>query len=150
MDNPFVEEIRMEINSCFVKKHEHWEKHRRGKNWIAQITGLDKRYGYKRKFLKMVWMGREKVFQLEDFLVGNIYEVASVYYTGGGKEHMNVRATFECTEITDTHVVLQYVPGDEVVKRSAKENKNTPTKTLVNQLLNHVSKNEAIKLIRKA
>ncbi|MGD2250382.1 MAG: tyrosine-type recombinase/integrase [Candidatus Methanofastidiosia archaeon] len=63
-----TDEIRMEIHSCFVKKHECWEK--RGKNWIARITGLDKKYGYKREFLETVKVGTEKVFRLEDFHIG--------------------------------------------------------------------------------
>ena len=48
-------EIRMEIQSCFVKKHECWEN--RGKNWIARITGLDKKYGYKREILETAKVG---------------------------------------------------------------------------------------------
>ena len=70
------DEIRMEINSCFVKTHEYWEKRRGGKNWIAHITGLDTTYGYKREFLQTVRLGRKTVFRLEDFHVGEIYEVA--------------------------------------------------------------------------
>jgi len=46
-----TDEIRMEIHSQFVEQHEYWES-RRGKNWIAKITGLDTKYGYKREFLK--------------------------------------------------------------------------------------------------
>jgi hypothetical protein len=32
-----TDEIRMEINACFVKRHEYWEKY--GKTWIANILG---------------------------------------------------------------------------------------------------------------
>ena len=53
-----TDEIRMEIQSCFVKTHEYWEKRRGGKNWIAHITGLDKKYGYKREFLETVKVGK--------------------------------------------------------------------------------------------
>jgi len=49
-----TDEIKMEISSCFVKKHEYWDSRRGGKNWIAKITGLDKKYGYKREFLQTV------------------------------------------------------------------------------------------------
>ncbi len=56
------DEIRMEITSCFVKKHEYWVKRRRGKNWIARIAGLDTRYDYKREFLETTRIGREKAF----------------------------------------------------------------------------------------
>jgi len=82
----------MEISSCFVKKHEYWERCTGGKNWIAKITGPDKKYGYKREFLQTVSVGREKVFHLEDFHIGEIYEIASMY-TAGGNRHINVRGT---------------------------------------------------------
>ncbi|MBU7027218.1 MAG: hypothetical protein HXS48_09765 [Theionarchaea archaeon] len=79
-----TDEIRMEIHSQFVEQHKYWES-RRGKNWIAKITGLDTKYGYKREFLKSVKAGTKKVFHLEDFHIGEIYEIGSVY-TGGGRQ----------------------------------------------------------------
>ena len=113
------DEIRMEITSCFVRKHEYWEN--RGKNWIAKITGLDERYGYKREFLETTRIGREKVFLLEDFCVGEIYEIASIHTTGG-TTHVSLKDTFVCTEITETHVILSVFQWrkfskDAVVKR---------------------------------
>ena len=100
-----TDEIRMEINSCFVKKHECWE--RCGKNWIARITGLDKKYGYKREFLETTKVGTEKVFRLENFHIGDIYEITSI--KGGVAKRINVKDAFECVEITETHVVLRYL-----------------------------------------
>ena len=143
------DEIKMEISSCFVKKHEYWVRHHRGKNWIAKITGLDTKYGYQRVFLKTVRMGREKVFQLKDFRIGEIYEVVSVYYTSGRNEKSLLRDTFECTELTETHVVLKYIPQDEVVKRFGDQNKNRVAENLVAQLLKVVTEDEAVDLIHK-
>ena len=139
------DEIRMEIASCFVRKHEYWEN--RGKNWIAKITGLDERYGYKREFLDTTRIGREKVFLLEDFRVGEIYEVASLYTTGG-TTHVGLRDTFVCTEITETHVVLECIPKEEVLERCSNQEENTAAANLVQQLLKIVTKDEAVELIQ--
>lgn len=141
------DELRMEIHSWFVKKHEYWIKRKRGKNWIARITGLDERYGFKREFLEPVRMGKEKVFRLEDFHIGAVYEVASVYCPGKS-EHISIRDTYECTEITETHVVLQCVTQDEVIRKFSKGNKSTVAKNLVQQLLEVVTKEEAVNLIQ--
>ena len=140
------DEIRMEITSCFVRKHEYWEKRRRGKNWIARITGLDTRYGYKREFLETTRIGREKVFLLEDFHVGDIYEIASIYTVGGTTK--GLKDTFVCTEITQTQVVLECIPQKEVLKRYTNQEENVAAQNLVQQLLKIVTKDEAVKLIQ--
>jgi len=132
-----TDEIRMEINSCFVRKHEYWES--RGKNWIAKITGLDERYGYKREFLDTTRIGREKVFLLEDFRVGEIYEVASLY-TAGGSAHVGLRDTLVCTKITKTHVVLECISKEEVLEGFSDQEENTAAANLVQQLLKIVTK----------
>jgi len=124
-----TDEIRMEIHSQFVEQHEYWEN-RRGKNWIAKITGLDTTYGYKREFLKSVKAGTKKVFQLEDFHIGEIYEIGSIY-TGGGLKRINVKDTFECAEITETHVVLRCVSQDEVIRRLGEKNTDIVARNLV-------------------
>ncbi|MBU7028393.1 MAG: hypothetical protein HXS48_15780 [Theionarchaea archaeon] len=141
-----TDEIRMEIHSQFVEQHEYWES-RRGKNWIAKITGLDTTYGYKREFLKSVKVGTKKVFHLEDFHIGEIYEVGSVY-TGGGFKRINVKDTFECAEITETHIVLRYVSQDEVIKRLGEKNTDIIAQNLVRQLLRIVTTDQALKLIQ--
>ena len=142
-----TEEIRMEITSAFVKKHEFWVNHVRGKNWIARITGLDRVYGYRREFLQMVHMGQEKVFQLTDFVVDGVYEVASEYFTGSGKKSRYLRDTFVCREITETHVVLEWISQEEVVRRFAEENGVTVAESLAKQLLRIVSPRKAKALI---
>ena len=136
------DEINMEVYSCFVKKHEYWKN--RGKNWIARITGLDERYGYKREFLETTSIGKEKVFLLEDFCIGGVYEVASLYRTGG-KTHVGLRDTFVCTQISDTHVVLECISQEEVLERCS--NQTTTAVNLVQQLLKIVNKDEAVELI---
>ncbi|MBU7045481.1 MAG: hypothetical protein HXS54_03515 [Theionarchaea archaeon] len=107
--NGNTDEIRMEIHSRFVKKHEYWVA--KGKNWIARITGLDKRYGYKREFLETVRIGREKVFFVKDFCMGEIYEVVSLSKRG----RIGVKDVFECIDVTETEVVLQRITQDEVI-----------------------------------
>jgi len=115
------DEIRMEIHSCFVKTHEYWEKN--GKNWIARITGLDEQHGYRREFLETVQLGREKVFLLEDFHIGEIYEVASNSRTGG-VTHIGLKDTFLCMGITKIHVVLELLLQEEVLKKCNDRKKN--------------------------
>jgi len=136
-----TDEIRMEIHSKFVEQHEYWEN-RHGKNWIAKITGLDTTYGYKREFLRSVKVGTKKVFHLEDFHIGEIYEIGSIS-TGGGLKRINVKDTFECAEITETHIVLRCVPQGEVIKRLGEKNTDIVAETkvnsevLVNGLIDH-------------
>jgi hypothetical protein len=137
------DEIRMEIHSCFVKKHEYWKN--RGKNWIARITGLDEKYGYKREFLETTRIGREKVFLLEDFRVGDTYEIASLY-TAGGTTHVGLKDTFVCTEISETQVVLECISHEDVLERGTNQ-ENTIAAHLVQQLLRIVNKDEAVELI---
>ena len=141
-----AEEIRLEIISCFVEKHEYWSKRRGGKNWIAHIRGLDPYYGYKREFLQPVLMGRKKVFQLEDFVVGEVYEICSEYYLASRKRFTDIRDTFVCREITETHVVLEYISQKDVVKRFTEGN-SFVAETLVRQLLRIVDVEEARNLI---
>jgi len=130
-----------------VKTHEYWERRRGGKNWIAHITGLDKRYGYKREFLETVKVGKNKVFQLEDFHIGEIYEVASVY-TAGVNKCVHVRDTYECVEITEDQVILSCITQEEVIERFGENNGDLVAESLVKQLLNIVTKDEAIRLIQ--
>jgi hypothetical protein len=70
-------ELKIEVVSEFVRKHEYWEYSKQGKNYIAEITGLSKRYGFRRRFLDIVYRGREKHFLLKDFVPGHLYEVVS-------------------------------------------------------------------------
>jgi len=107
-------EIRMEICSCFVRKHEYWKN--RGKNWIARITGLDEKYGYRREFLETTRIGREKVFFLKDFSTGEIYEIASIH-KNSSSSLKGVKDTFVCTEISKTHIVLEFLPKEYVLER---------------------------------
>jgi hypothetical protein len=142
-----TESIKMEVNSCFVKKHEFWVKHKRGKNWIAHVTGLDRTYGYKREFLQMVKMGRESTFQLGDFMIGEVYEVCSEYYTTSGKKTTNLRGTYLCKEITETHILLECISEQEVIQRFSEESNTVVAKTLVYQLLRVVGPQEAKVLV---
>ena len=134
------DQIWMEIQSCFVRKHEYWVT--KGKNWIARIKGLDERYGYKRDFLETTRIGREKVFLLEDFHVNDIYEVASLHTS----THNGLKDTFVCTEITETHVILEYISPEEVLDRI--HNEEGVAVNLVQQLLRVVTKDEAVELIQ--
>jgi len=141
-----TDEIRMEIHSQFVEQHEYWES-RRGKNWIAKITGLDAKYGYQREFLKSVKAVTKKVFHVEDFHIGETYEIGSIS-TGGGLKRINVKDTFECAEITETHIVFRYVSQDEEIKKLGEKNTDIIAQNLVRQLLRIVTKDQALKLIQ--
>jgi hypothetical protein len=143
-----TDEISMVIHAQFVRTHEYWEK--RGKNWIARISGLDRKYGYNREFLETVTVGGEKVFHLEDFHLGCIYEIASVY-TRRGTTCVKVKDTFECVKITDTCVVLRCVSRDEGYERlTSDENKEVIAENLIQQLLQVVTKEQAVTLIQHA
>ncbi len=117
------------------------------KNWVAHITGLDPKYGYKRKFLKPIRMGRETVFRLEDFRIGEIYEVASTH-TAGASKCVYVKGTYEREEITEDQVILRCVTQDEVIERLGESNGDLVAENLVKQLLRIVTKGEAVMLIQ--
>ena len=134
------DQIIMEIHSCFVRKHEYWKN--KGKNWIARIKGLDERYGYKRDFLETTRIGREKVFFLEDFQIGDIYEVASLHKS----TYHGLKDTFVCIKITETHIILEYISPEEVLDRI--HNEESLAENLVQQLLKIVTKDEAVELIQ--
>jgi hypothetical protein len=138
-----TDEIRMEITSWFVKTHEYWETYK-GKNWIARIIGLDKRYGYQREFLETVRVGKEQVFHVKDFHLGDIYEVASL---ARGAQRFSIKDTYECVEITETDVVLQCIPQEGVIKRLTDRNRDIIAESLVQQLLRIVTKEQAVVLI---
>ena len=80
-------------------------------------------------------VGKKKVFQLEDFHIGEIYEVASMY-TAGVSKCVHVRDTYECVEITEDQVVLSCCTQDEVIERFGEINGDLVAKNLVEQLLN--------------
>ena len=90
-------------------------------------------------FLNTVKVGTETVFHLEDFHIGDIYEIASIYYAGRNR-HVNLKDAFECEEITETHIILKYLTQDEVIQRLGEENKDIVAKNLVQQLLRIVTK----------
>lgn len=129
--NGNTDEIRMEIHSWFVKKHEYWVA--KGKNWIARITGLDKIYGFKREFLETVLMGKEKVFYVKDFHMGEIYEVVSLSKKG----RIAVKDVFECIGMTEAEIVLQRISQAEVINLYTGKDQGKAAENLV-QLL-HLS-----------
>ena len=137
------DEIRMDIHSGFVKTHEYWE--RNGRNWIARITGLDEKYGYKREFLEPVQLGREKIFLLEDFHIGEIYEIASIFRTGG-VTHIGVKDTYLCTKIDEICVMLELILQEDVLEKMCNRGEDVAVQ-LVHQLLKVVTKDEAVELI---
>jgi len=137
-------EMKMEICSCFVRKHKYWKN--RGKNWIARITGLDEKYGYRREFLETTRLGREKVFFLEDFCIGEIYEIASIH-KNSSNTFKDLKDTFVCAGITETHVILEFLPKEEVLERFSSQ--VNVAVNLVQQLLRIATRDEAVKLIQE-
>jgi len=67
-------------------------------------------------------------------------------YTAGGSQHINVRGTYECVEITEDHVLLRCVTQDEVIARLS-ESRNFVAENLAKQLLTIVTEDEAVALI---
>ena len=116
------------------------------KNWIARITGLDKKYGYKREFLESTKVGTEKVFHLEDFRIGEIYEITSI--KGGVSRRIKIKDAFECVEITETYVALRYLSQEEVIQGLGEEKTDIIAVNLVQQLLKIVTKDQAVNLIQ--
>ncbi len=96
--------------------------------------------------METVKVGTEKVFHLEDFHIGDIYEIASI--KGGVTKRINVKDAFECVEIAETQVVLRYLIQEEVIQRLGEERTDVIAVNLVQQLLKVVTKDQAVKMIQ--
>ncbi len=142
------QELKMEVTGEFVKKHEFWDYSKRGKNWIAEVTGLSKRYGFQRRFLDLTYRGREKHFLLKDFVPGHLYEVVSVYCISKRKSHPQIQSIFECVSIGE-EVLLREIFESEVLERFTEQDTMDVPRILVKQLLKEVSKTEAVALIEE-
>jgi hypothetical protein len=140
-------ELKIEVFDEFVRKHEYWENSKQGKNYIAEIMGLSKRYGFKRRFLDLGLRGREKHFLLKDFVPGHLYEIVSTSVSRG-KSYPRIQSIFECVYIGDKEILLREVFESEVVEQFRNYDLNVP-RILVEQLLSNVSKDEAIRLIKE-
>lgn len=57
--------------------------------------------------------------------------------------------TYECIEITEDQVVLSCITQDEVIERFGQNNRDLVAESLVEQLLNIVTEDEAATLILK-
>lgn len=63
-----------------------WDSHHRSKNWLAQITGEDETYKFKRVFLNGKKVIDSKVyFEPSAFSGVRFLQVEHTYFTGGGK-----------------------------------------------------------------
>lgn len=143
-------ELKMEVVGEFVKKHPYWEYSKGGKNYIAEIVGLSREYGYQRRFLNSQFLGQEKHFLLADFVPGHLYEVVSIYYISRNNPHPRIKNIFECVSIGDAEIVLKEVFDSEVVARFSGRDPLVVPRTLVKQLLREVSKEDALALVREA
>ena len=140
-------ELRMEVVGEFVKKHDYWEYSKQGKNYIAEITGLSKKYGFRRRFLDLNYRGREKHFLLQDFLPGHLYEIVSIYCVNRRRSHPIIKSIFECVSIEEDEILLREVFENEVLERFTDHDTMNVPRILVKQLLKEVSVEEAVKLI---
>jgi hypothetical protein len=89
-------------------------------------------------------MGTGIVFRLEDFHIGEIYKIASI---SADIPCVKLKDAFECTEITETHIVLKYLTQEEVIERLGEDSRNVVVNNLLQQLLRIVSKEKAAELI---
>ena len=58
----------------------HYYDHRRAKNWVAKLTGLDPKYKFNRDFVRGSNMDGDHYYNLSD----GIYQVENTYYSGRG------------------------------------------------------------------
>ncbi len=100
----------------YVAKPEEWVTHRRSKNYVAKITGLDPNYGFEREFLERVRVGRRTYFQLEDFEIGGFYEIFCAYYTRSGKEDLRLHVFLRLKEIQEDKLIFEVVDEDEIIR----------------------------------
>ncbi|MBU7009182.1 MAG: hypothetical protein HXS46_00720 [Theionarchaea archaeon] len=147
---PERQELKMEVVGEFVKKHQCWEYSKQGKNYIAEVTGLSKRYGFKRRFLDLIYRGREKHFLLKDFVPGHLYEIVSIQYKGRKEVCTHIKNIFECVSIGEDGVLFREIFDNEVLERFSEHDDMIIPKILVQQLLRKVSVDEAIALIEES
>lgn len=146
---PERQELKMEVVGEFVKKHQYWEYSKQGKNYIAEVTGLSKRYRFKRRFLDLTYRGREKHFLLKDFAPGHLYEVVSIQCKGRKEVCTHIKSIFECVSIGEDEVLFREVFDSEVLERFSDHDAMIIPKILIQQLLREISVNEAIALIEE-
>ena len=108
-------ELKIEVVDEFVRKHEYWEYSKQGKNYIAEITGLSQKYGFRRRFLDMVYREQEKHFLLKDFVPGHLYEVVSASCINRKEPYPRIQGIFVCVYIGEHEILLREVTESEVV-----------------------------------
>jgi hypothetical protein len=106
------------IGGAYVLKPAEWVTHRRSKNYIAEILGTDKKWGFKRRFLERTTFSGESYFLLDDFKEGHIYEIRCVYYTGGGYPDPRIDDIFVVEKIMNDAVCFRRLPKGEAIKRA--------------------------------
>ena len=81
---------------------EHYEKHRRSKNYVALLTGRDPTYKWKRKFLKFVWLDSTPYIPLADVSAGLPVEFAFIYYSGSGNRYPRLKGFYMFKGVEET------------------------------------------------
>lgn len=64
-----------------------YEHHKRSKNWVAAIEGLDPKYKFNRRFIKIHTVDNIKAIEETEVLNLKYIQFYSMYFTGSGKEH---------------------------------------------------------------
>jgi hypothetical protein len=104
-------------NGQYVDKPEQWVNHQRGKNYIARLDGTDRKFGFKRTFLERVKAGRRTFYKVEDFIVGQIYEIRCRYYTQGGAYEDNLNSIFECIAVSQEAIKMHVITEEKAIAK---------------------------------
>jgi len=109
------------IGGEYVEKPPMWVNHRRSKNYIAHVVGLDNKFGFKRDFLDRVRLGKKTYFKKEDFIPEEIYDMRFVYYTGGGNPVPELEAFMKCVSNDGKKVVFEEISTEDVISEMKKK-----------------------------
>ena len=91
-----------------------WGNMKVGTPYVAKIEGLDPKYGFKRKFLKPVFVDRNKeeyLIDANDLEPGAIYEIKNP----SSWKHPDTRTYFIVRKIEAGKMVIEYLEKKELI-----------------------------------
>jgi len=85
----------------YINVSQYYETHRRGKNYVARITGAGGQYKWKREFLKFKTLDGERFVPLAEVMEDPV-EFAFIYYTGSGHPQPNLKGFYRFKEVKES------------------------------------------------
>ena len=91
-----------------------WGNGKVGTPYVAKIEGLDQKYGFKRKFIKPIFVDRNS----EEYLIdANNLEVGAIYERKNPSswKHQDIRTYFIVRKIEDGKMIIEYIDKKDLI-----------------------------------